>query len=139
MYAWALIRSRYRDDRLLGIQELEGIMELTVKIISFFLEIMRKYPNRKRECIFFLASANYKVGEYKCALKYVNELLSSEPSNSQALDLKDKIEKKLTNGMLFFFDVLYLFLDGVLGLAVAGGLAAAVAGVLMVMYRSKRK
>lgn len=32
-----------------------------------------------------------------------------------------------------------LCLDGVLGLAVAGGLAAAVAGVVLVMFRSRRK
>lgn len=32
-----------------------------------------------------------------------------------------------------------LCLDGVLGLAVAGGLAAAIAGVVLVMYRSRRR
>lgn len=59
---------------------------------------MTKYPERKRECCYYIASANYKVGEYKTALRYVNELLLSEPNNPQALDLKAKIEKKLTNG-----------------------------------------
>ena len=59
---------------------------------------MKKYPGRRRECNFFLASANYKIGEYKIALKHISELTSTEPNNQQALDLKDKIEKKLTNG-----------------------------------------
>ena len=40
--------------------------------------------------------------------------------------------------ILSHFQIL-LCLDGVLGLAVAGGLAAAVAGVFLVMYRSRRK
>lgn len=38
----------------------------------------------------------------------------------------------------YFIYVIFL-IDGVLGLAVIGGLAAAAAGVLMVMYRSRRK
>lgn len=61
---------------------------------------MKKYPHRKRECCFYLASANYKIGEYKRALSNINELLAMEPNNTQALDLKIKIEKKLTNGMI---------------------------------------
>lgn len=56
------------------------------------------YPDRKRECLFYLASVNYKVGEYRKALGHINELLASEPNNPQALELKEKIEKKLTNG-----------------------------------------
>lgn len=104
-----------------------------------FLEIKRKYPNRKRECCFYLASANYKVGEYKLALNYINELLATEPNNLQALDLKNKIEKKLTNGIFCKYVQILLCLDGVLGLAVAGGLAAAIAGVVLVMYRSRRR
>ena len=102
---------------------------------------MRIYPERKRECCYYLASANYNVGEYKTALRYVNELLLSEPNNLQALDLKVKIEKKLTGGKNIndSSNTPYLFLDGVLGLAVAGGLAAAAAGIILVMLRSKRK
>lgn len=69
---------------------------------------MKIYPHRKRECYFYLASANYKVGEYKKALANINELLSSEPNNSQALALKEKIEKKLTNGNFDdFFSILF--------------------------------
>lgn len=59
---------------------------------------MKKYPYRKRECCFYLASANYKIGEYKRALSYINELLALQPNNAQALDLKEKIDKKVTNG-----------------------------------------
>lgn len=99
---------------------------------------MKKYPNRKRECCFYLAVANYKVGEYKKALGHINELLADEPNNLQALDTKNKIEKKLKNGN-YRATKLFLFLDGVLGLAVAGGIAAAVAGVVLVMYRSRRR
>ncbi len=59
---------------------------------------MEKYPNRKRECLLYLGLTNYKIGEYRTGLKYVNELLEMEPSNYQALQLKEKIEKKVTNG-----------------------------------------
>lgn len=59
---------------------------------------MQKYPARRRECLFYLALGNYKLGEFKSALKYVNELLASEPNNQQAHQLKAKIEEKTTNG-----------------------------------------
>ena len=65
--------------------------------------------------------------------------MAKEPNNTQALDLKNKIEKKLTNGTFGKQIQILLFLDGVLGLAVAGGLAAAIAGVVLVMYRSRRR
>ena len=65
--------------------------------------------------------------------------MATEPNNKQALDLKNKIEKKLTNGTFGKQIQILLFLDGVLGLAVAGGLAAAIAGVVLVMYRSRRR
>jgi hypothetical protein len=48
--------------------------------------------------MFYLASANYKIGEFKTALNHINDLLSIEPTNSQAIDMKKKIEKKVTNG-----------------------------------------
>lgn len=62
-----------------------------------------------------------------------------QPNNVQALNLKEKIEQKLTNGSLKQFYPILLFLEGVIGLAVVGGLAAAAVGALMVMYRSRRK
>ena len=138
MYAWALIRSMYRDDRLLGIQEFEGIRFWeNMKLI--FLDILNKYPARKRECYFFLASAYYKVGEFKSALKHVNDLLQIEPQNRQALDLKKKIEEKVTNGSSIHVFMNLLLLEGILGLALVGGIAAAAAGVALVFLRSKRK
>ena len=68
--------------------------------------------------------------------------MSSEPNNPQALDLKSKIEKSL---QMVNFDnnvrasVLLFYVDGVLGLAVVGGLAAAAAGIMLVMFRPRRK
>lgn len=59
---------------------------------------MFKYPARKRECLFYLASANYKIGEYKKAIQYIDQLSASEPNNQQVFAMKHKIEKKLTNG-----------------------------------------
>lgn len=99
MYAWALIRSRYRDDRLLGIQELESRDARDAVLLKLMdAGIMEKYPSRRRECVFYLASANYKIGEFKTALRHVNELAAAEPHNQQVAALKEKIEKKLTNG-----------------------------------------
>ncbi len=67
-------------------------------IYYFFLEILQNYPERRRESLFYLALANYKIGEFRTGLKYIQELLALEPNNSQALQLKDKIESKVTNG-----------------------------------------
>jgi fission 1 protein len=65
---------------------------------KFFSEIMQLYPLRRRECLFYLALGNYKIGEFRTGLKYINELLALEPDNTQATMLKDNIEGKITNG-----------------------------------------
>lgn len=70
---------------------------------------MSNRPHRKTECNFYLASAYFKVGEYKKALKHVNDLLEVQPNNSQALNLKEKIEQKLTNGIFEQFLCVILF------------------------------
>lgn len=80
-------------------KNLRVISKYLPRFYNFTIGIILTYPNRKRECLFYLASANYKVGEYRKALTRINELLISEPNNPQALELKDKIEKKLTNGI----------------------------------------
>ena len=59
---------------------------------------MQKYSLRRRECLFYLAIGNYKIGEFRSGLKYINELLALEPNNRQAIELKEKIESKITNG-----------------------------------------
>ena len=72
-----------------------------IKILAKILDILKSYPERSSECQFYLASAYLKVGEYRIALKHINELLRIQPSNSQALNLKAKIEEKLKNGKMF--------------------------------------
>ena len=41
----------------------------------------------------------YSSQEYQVALKYVNRLLQIEPSNRQGLELQEKINQKMKEGM----------------------------------------
>ena len=76
------------------------VFVFVLNIVSINIsEITKQYPERARECNYFLAAANYKIGKYRIALKHVNTVLLIEPENLQALDLKEKIENKLTNGI----------------------------------------
>lgn len=110
LYSWGLIRSRYAKDKELG--------------INLLSETMKKWPSRTRDCLYYLAIGHYRLGNYKYAAECADDLLSIEPKNLQALSLKKLIESKLQR-------------DGILGLAVLGGIVAAAAGVAYAMIRSK--
>ncbi|EAT86955.2 hypothetical protein SNOG_05891 [Parastagonospora nodorum SN15] len=59
-YAWGLIKSNSRPDQQEG-----------VRLLS---EIFRNSRERRRECLYYLALGNYKLGNYAEARRY-NELL----------------------------------------------------------------
>ncbi|XP_024914969.1 mitochondrial fission 1 protein [Cynoglossus semilaevis] len=102
-YAWCLIRSKYTEDIKKGIVLLEELVQKTSKDDS-------------RDFLFYLAVANYRLKEYEKALKYVRTLLKNEPGNKQALDLQKLIEKALKK-------------DGLVGMAIVGGIGLGVAGL----------
>ncbi|OCT59532.1 mitochondrial fission 1 protein [Xenopus laevis] len=102
-YAWCLIRSKYTDDIKKGARILEDLLPKGNK-------------EEQRDYLFYLAVAHYRLKEYEKALKYVRTLLSSEPKNTQALDLEKVIKKAMQK-------------DGLVGMAIVGGVALGVAGL----------
>ncbi|KAM6909030.1 mitochondrial fission 1 protein [Xenentodon cancila] len=102
-YAWCLIRSKYTNDIKKGIVFLEELVQKASKDDS-------------RDFLFYLAVANYRLKEYEKALKYIRTLLRNEPGNKQALELEKLIDKALKK-------------DGLVGMAIVGGIGLGVAGL----------
>ncbi|XP_004079949.3 mitochondrial fission 1 protein [Oryzias latipes] len=102
-YAWCLIRSKYSGDIQKGIALLE--------------ELVQKSPkDDSRDFLFYLAVANYRLKEYERALRYIRTLLKNEPENKQALEMEKLIDKALKK-------------DGLVGMAIVGGIGLGVAGL----------
>ena len=94
-----------------------------VRLLS---EIFRVSPERRRECLYYLALGNYKLGNYGEARRYNDLLLDKEPANLQAADLRRLIDDKVAK-------------EGLMGVAIISGVAVA-AGVLGgMLFRGKRR
>jgi mitochondrial fission 1 protein len=108
-----LIKSNQRTEQQQGVQLLSDIFKTT--------------PERRRECLYYLALGNYKLGNYAEARRYNDLLLEKEPGNLQAGSLQTLIDDKVSR-------------EGLMGVAIVGGLAVAagIAGSLL-MRGSKRK
>ncbi|KAM9500971.1 mitochondrial fission 1 protein [Clarias gariepinus] len=102
-YAWCLIRSKYTDDMRKGIQLLEDLVQKSSK-------------DDQRDFLFYLAVANYRLKEYEKALKYIRILLKNEPGNNQAIEMEKLINQALKK-------------DGLVGMAIVGGIGLGVAGL----------
>ncbi|KAM3927317.1 mitochondrial fission 1 protein [Leptodactylus fuscus] len=102
-YAWCLIRSKYTEDIKKGVVLLEELLPKGGK-------------EEQRDYLFYLSVAHHRLKEYEKALKYVRTLLSKEPKNTQALELEQVIEKKMQK-------------EGLVGMAIVGGMALGVAGI----------
>ncbi|KAK3324218.1 hypothetical protein B0T19DRAFT_225367 [Cercophora scortea] len=113
-YAWGLVKSNTRPDQHLGVMLLS--------------EIFRTSPERRRECLYYLALGNYKLGNYGEARKYNDLLLDKEPANMQAADLQALIDDKVAK-------------EGLMGVAIISGVAVAagvIGGVLLRNLGRKR-
>ncbi|KAL4631461.1 mitochondrial fission 1 protein [Arapaima gigas] len=102
-YAWCLIRSKYSDDIKKGAALLEELVHKGTK-------------DDQRDYLFYLAVANYRLKEYEKGLKFIRTLLKSEPGNTQALELEKLIDRALKK-------------DGLVGMAIVGGIGLGVAGL----------
>lgn len=103
------MKSNRRDDQQLGVMLLS--------------EIFRTSPERRRECLFYLALGNFKLGNYADARRYNDLLLQKEPANMQANDLSTLIDDKVAK-------------EGLMGVAIVSGLAVAAGVVGGVLFRN---
>ncbi|ODQ65325.1 mitochondria fission 1 protein [Nadsonia fulvescens var. elongata DSM 6958] len=110
-YSWGLIKSLSNDDQQLGVRLLT--------------EVFKDNPNRRRECLYYLSMGNFKLGDFTTARKYCDILLSKEPRNAQAIRLRQMIEDRLAK-------------EGLIGVAIIGGVVAVGATVLGVLMRHRR-
>ncbi|OJJ47210.1 hypothetical protein ASPZODRAFT_15887 [Penicilliopsis zonata CBS 506.65] len=110
-YAWGLIKSNARPEQQEG-----------VRLLS---EIFRAAPERRRECLYYLALGNYKLGNYGEARRYNDLLLEHEPANLQAGSLRSLIDDKVSK-------------EGLVGIAIIGGLAVAAGVVGSLVFLSSR-
>nr|XP_014332816.1 PREDICTED: mitochondrial fission 1 protein isoform X4 [Bos mutus] len=79
-------------------------------------DIRKGSKEEQRDYVFYLAVGNYRLKEYEKALKYVRGLLQTEPQNNQAKELERLIDKAMKK-------------DGLVGMAIVGGMALGVAGL----------
>ncbi|KAK4246401.1 hypothetical protein VTI28DRAFT_5590 [Corynascus sepedonium] len=101
-YAWGLVKSNARHEQHLG--------------VMLLAEIFRVSLERRRECLYYLALGNYKLGNYAEARKYNDLLLDKEPGNLQAANLRSLIDDKVAK-------------EGLMGVAIVSGVAV-VAGIV---------
>jgi fission 1 protein len=107
-----LIKSNNRTDQQEG-----------VRLLS---EIFRNSRERRRECLYYLALGNYKLGNYAEARRYNELLLELEPANLQAGSLKGLIDDKVAK-------------EGMVGAAIVGGLVVAAGVVGSMMMRGRKR
>lgn len=103
-YAWCLVRSKYPADIRKGIILFEDLYS-------------NHGDSEKRDCLYYLAIGNARIKEYSKALTYVRAFLQMEPGNAQVQHLETLIKKKMEK-------------EGLLGMAVAGGVIIGVASIL---------
>ncbi|CCH60269.1 hypothetical protein TBLA_0C04730 [Henningerozyma blattae CBS 6284] len=80
-YGWGLVKSNDKEDQRLG--------------ITILASIYKDSPNRRRECLYYLALGCCRAGEYSEAHRYIEALYSHEPTNRQVISLKNAIEEKI--------------------------------------------
>ena len=114
-YAWCLVRSPYSDDWKKGCQYLEELYE-------------KGDVDARRDYLYYMAFAQFKLKNYDTALKYCDAMLSAQPTNHQVKDLKKHIEKQLKK-------------EGLIGMAAIGGIGlvfgAAVAAITAIAVTRK--
>ncbi|KAL6617601.1 mitochondrial fission 1 protein [Neocallimastix californiae] len=107
-YAWANIKSDKKADQEKG--------------IKILYEIYKENPGRSRECKYYLAIGEYRLGHYREARNYIDSLLEFEPKNQQFLNFKKIIDSKVQD-------------EGILGIAIVGGIAIATGTLLIKLLK----
>lgn len=94
-----------------------------VRLLS---EIFRTAPERRRECLYYLALGNFKLGNYAESRRYNELLLDLEPNNLQAKSLHSLIDDKVAK-------------EGLMGVAIIGGVAVAAGVIGGMIFRGARR
>lgn len=94
-----------------------------VRLLS---EIFRQESERRRECLYYLALGNYKLGNYAEARRYNDALLNFEPANMQAASLRDLIDEKVQK-------------EGLMGVAIVSGAAIAAGVIGSLIFKGARR
>jgi len=71
-----------------------------MKGIDILENSLVKFPVEKRECLYYISIANYKLGKYGDARRVVKDLLVEEPNNKQFQSLLDLIDEKSRKGII---------------------------------------
>jgi len=108
-YAYCLIASPRAQDRQTG--------------LTLLKELHGEDPGN-RDYLYYIALGNYKLQDFVEARKYADMLLSIEPQNTQALDIKSLAQEKVAQ-------------EGLVGMAILGGAAIAIASGLVFLLRKK--
>lgn len=109
-YAWGLVRSSSTQDQEKGVALLQ--------------DIYSESPSRRRECLYYLALGNFKLGKYREARKFNDALLNVEGQNPQALSLRSLINERVQR-------------DGLVGVGIVGGIVVAGSVLLSALFRKK--
>lgn len=112
-YAWCLIKSAHKNDVAKGIRLLEELAETGDE-------------DAKRDYLFYLAVGCTKMEDYDRALDCVKIFLTVEPSNRQAQQLKEIIQKRMKD-------------QAIKGAAITGGAVAVGAGLIGIAIALLRK
>ncbi|GMM37194.1 Fis1 protein [Saccharomycopsis crataegensis] len=110
-YAWGLIKSDLKEEQKLG-----------VKILT---EVFKDSPQRRRECLYYLAIGTYKLGDYSDSRRYAEALVNHEPDNAQAIALKRMVEDRISK-------------ESLIGVGIIAGTVAIGATVLASLLRRRR-
>lgn len=103
--------------------DIRGEQQEGVRLLS---EIYRNAPERRRECLYYLALGNFKLGNYAEARRYNDSLLNIEPANLQAGSLRDLIDDKVAK-------------EGLVGVAIVSGVAIAAGVIGSMIFKGARK
>ncbi|VDL86722.1 unnamed protein product [Schistocephalus solidus] len=105
MYALELLKTKSKEALLTAITLLESGFKRSSQ------------PDRRRECLYLIAIAHTKLGDYEKAIQCCKSLIEVNPEDHQAVELREEIERRTRR-------------DGLTGLALIGGAALGVIGAI---------
>jgi len=104
-YAYCLIRSKVKDDIRQGLTILKSLYDQTSK------------DDAKRDYLYYMAIGNARLTNYETSLKYLDGILMVQPTNHQASNLRDEINRRMNR-------------EGAIGIGLVAGAGALLVGGL---------